>query len=284
MAGRSEAVQEQVVEAWNEHAAGASGLRIAVAGWPGRRLTRVWAPRGLRLDPERAEHSGASAGVHAVLTVEGGASVEHRGESLDLGPDTVVVLDARSPGRVDFTRSTLAYVWDLDGTARRSQWVCDRLGEVVPVPKPVWSPLRAFANSLLESGLGADASPSAMRAGELMLEAIVEHSAPRRSGRRPDHVYADALAVIEERHRDPGFTADLLERELQVSAGALREAFAVLGREPCAEIETRRAGTLRRRIGSRPRTAADLARLAEESGFASVGQAVRALDRLAGAR
>ncbi|PPI33535.1 hypothetical protein C5D34_10760 [Rathayibacter sp. AY1B1] len=280
MTGRSGTEGERVVAAWNELAAGASGLRVDVAGEARRRLMRVWAPQGVRLEPTGAELHDSTLGPRAVLVTEGGASLEYQGRRLEVGSDSVVLLDARASGRVDFTASTLAYVWRLDASARRGPWVRDRLGEVVPVPAPVWTPLRALANSLLEPGT----PPGALRAGELMLEAVVERSAPLHPRRDAARVYADAVAVIEVRHRDHRFTAGELARALGVSDRALESAFAILGRTPAAEIDLRRTGALRRRIGSRLRARADLAQLAEESGFASADRAAEALDGLARGR
>ncbi|PPG07300.1 MULTISPECIES: hypothetical protein [unclassified Rathayibacter] len=280
--GAAEERTQEFIGAWDEPQAGARGLRWDAAYGPGLRVTRVWAPEGIRVDrPPASDRAAESDGVHVSLIVEGGGDMILEEGSLEAVPNSVLVLEARTAARIDYRRPTLSYTWSFDAAVLEHRWVRERINEVVPVRESVWTPARALANSLIEGDPAVLGAAGVRRASELLLEGIVEHSAPRVRTRGADQVYAEAIPVIEARHRDPAFSAAVLARELLVSPRVLAEAFAFLGRTPAEEIETRRAGTLRRRIGLRRRRPADFARLAEECGYGTREQAALTLGRSA---
>ncbi|PPH52997.1 hypothetical protein [Rathayibacter sp. AY1E2] len=280
--GAAEERTQAFARAGDERGTGAPGLRMDAADGPGLALTRVWGPNGIRIARSPSvDRADRPAGVHISLIVEGGGQVVLDEGVLEAMPNSVLLLDARVPVRIDYRRPTLSYTWSFDAAVLEHRWVRERINDVVPVRESVWTPARALANSLIEGDPAVLGAAGVRRASELLLEGIVEHSAPQVRTRRADQVYAEAIPVIEARHRDPAFSAAVLARELLVCPRMLAQAFAFLGRTPAEEIETRRAGTLRRRIGLRRRGPDDFARLVEECGYATREQAALTLSRSA---
>ncbi|PPH06617.1 hypothetical protein C5C33_10445 [Rathayibacter sp. AY1H3] len=266
----------RMAEHWNGVEA-RSGLRVEATGSLGFEIARLWIPGGCVL--EQKPQSRCPPGAHLLLVVEGGGRIRQDGRMLECGSGDLVVIDAEPRTGARFPRSTVIYAWVLGERGLEQRWITERFGEVLPVAGCFLAPARALMNGLLDGDPALAEQPAVARAGEAFLKELVEGSAPRRRPRAED-VYGEAMALIEERHRDPAFTAARLARELLVSELTLARAFSFLGRTADDELERRRAGTLLLLIGGRSLATADFARSAEEAGFASEGSARRALWRL----
>ncbi|PPG61192.1 hypothetical protein C5C27_08370 [Rathayibacter sp. AY2B7] len=277
MASRSAEMYRRMAEHWNGMEARASGLRVEGTGSAGFEISRLWIPGGSVLEQKRQPRY--PPGAHLLLVVEGGGRIRQDGRMLECGRGDLVVLDADPRTGARFPRSTVIYAWVLGERALEQRWITERFGEVLPVAGSFLAPARALMNGLLDGDPALAEQPAVARAGEAFLKELVEGSAPRRRP-RAEEVYGEAMALIEERHPDPAFTAARLARELLVSELTLARAFSFLGRTADDELERRRAGTLLLLIGGRSLTTAGFARAAEEAGFASVGSAHRALRRL----
>ncbi|PPH40538.1 hypothetical protein C5C86_10685 [Rathayibacter sp. AY1E4] len=276
MRSRSAEMYRRMAEHWNGVEA-RSGLRVEATGSLGFEIARLWIPGGCVL--EQKPQSRCPPGAHLLLVVEGGGRIRQDGRMLECGSGDLVVIDAEPRTGARFPRSTVIYAWVLGERALEQRWITERFGEVLPVAGCFLAPARALMNGLLDGDPALAEQPAVARAGEAFLKELVECSAPRRRP-RAEEVYGEAMALIEERHRDPAFTAARLARELLVSELTLARAFSFLGRTADDELERRRAGTLLLLIGGRSLATADFARAAEEAGFASVGSAHRALRRL----
>jgi hypothetical protein len=270
------AMYEYMHERWNNAGAGAPGVRIEGAGAPGNGVSRVWAPLGCRLDPAAAPESRPASGVHLMLIVEGGGVVRQEGRVLEPSGNQMVILEAEPQTQVLFPGPSVTYSWAFDDRVLGSRWIRERLGEVLPVEPALWAPARALTNGVIDGDPALSEQPAVARAGEILLRSVVENAAPR-TRRGGGHVYGEAMALIEDRYGDPAFTARILAREMLVSERSLARAFSFLGRTVREELDRRRAGELRHRIGGRPRNPAEFVREAEESGFASIESAQQAL-------
>jgi AraC-like DNA-binding protein len=266
----------EMIRKMAEHWSGTEQLQIEGRGSPGFEIARVWNPRGCALEKPRPR---SSRGVDLLLIVEGGGLIRQDGRVLECGRGDLVVLDEEPHTVAHFSRPTVTYAWMLGERAQEQRWIAERLGEVLPVDASFWAPARAMMNGLLDGDPVLAEQPAIARAGEALLKELVASSAPRRRS-RADAVYGEAMALIEERHRDPALTAARLARELLVSEPTLARAFSFLGRTAEDELERRRAGTLLLLIGGPSLTTADFVRAAEEAGFASAESARRALRRL----
>lgn len=281
MGSRTAEMYEYLHDQWPDAGTEAPGLRMEGAGAPGRAVARIWAPKGCRLDP--SPHAERGPGAHLLLVVEGGGRVHQEGRVLEARRNHVVILDAELETRIDFPRPSVTYAWSLGGSVLGSRWIRERLGEVLPVREAIWSPARGLTNGLLDGDPALTDQPAIARAGEALLKAVVESSAPW-TRRGADQVYGEAMALIEDRYGDPAFSAGQLARELLVSERTVARAFSFLGRTAREELDRRRAGALRLRTGLRLQASSEFAREAEEAGFTSVEAAERALRRLADGR
>ncbi|PPF79555.1 hypothetical protein C5E07_18975 [Pseudoclavibacter sp. RFBJ3] len=258
---------------------GMDALRIEGVGDRGYQVGRAWSPHGTY------ESLPAPNSMYILLTVEGAGEVTHDGRVVPYEANQIVFLDGERPSTIELHEPTARYLWRFDASVLGNRHVRERVGELIPVRRSVWSPAAALTNGLITAEPTVGGSIHAGRASEHLLAAIFDNLAPTSTASRsPKGVYRDALLVIEQRKNDPAFTVSALSRELNLHERTVRRAFAMLGTTARWELEKRRVDTLRSLLGSQLQSERSFAHFAEAAGFVSARQARSVLRRSSGMR
>ncbi|MFJ2367813.1 helix-turn-helix domain-containing protein [Microbacterium sp. NPDC087665] len=219
--------------------------------------------------------------MYLVYTVEGAFEFEVDGSSVEAEAGSLILLDGEAPTTAQTLAETARFVWYFEPTLLRAGRSRFRFHEPVSMQNASLSALLSMTNSILNT------SPPATESARTHLGISLEHlvagaldeagaSAARSSSLHRDGLFMSAQLVIETHFRDAGFDVARLTKELAVSVRTVHSAFSDFGTTPRREIERRRLSEVERLRSS---NSFPVSQIAEQSGFTSTKQMLRATQR-----
>jgi len=243
-------------------------------GGEGWRATRLWSSAGTFTGAPLRRGT-----VRAFVGVDGQGTLQTAAGYATMPARTIVALPGHWPVVTTQTAPWARLIWEVNYPALQLTRFGAAFTRVLTVEAQLWNLIAAVTNVLAPSGdrPQSDEDPFLADAlGASLAAALVSAAAPSVSSRSP--LYADALRIIEEHHRDAALNVTRLAQRLSISTPHLHRLFAQEGRSPRDAIEERRVSTAR---ALRQRSGGHLAELdlAARSGFTNVRRMRDAIHR-----
>ena len=229
------------------------------------RATRLWSSAGTF-----AGHPLPAGMIRAFVGVDGEGTIRSAAGSVTLPPHTIVALPGDMAVETSQSAPWARLIWEVDYPALLLPRFGAAYAEVLNLEGHLWHLIAAITNVLSPSGdrRQHDEDPYlAATLGATLEAALVSSIKPFTASRSSLH--ADALRIIDERHRDSTLSVTSLAQLLSISIPHVHRLFAHAGATPRDAIEERRVSTARALLAlADGRT--DEKDIAARSGFTSV--------------